>query len=98
MAKRKKIFAAVIALAIAFALLFSALFIVTQADHSCTESCCRICQQINTCLEQMSNITAASSSVPLAAILAFALVLVFGSDKNVFGTNTLIKLKVKLSN
>ena len=38
MAKRKKIFAVVIALAIAFALLFSALFIVTQADHSCSSA------------------------------------------------------------
>ena len=99
MAKRKRMFAVVIAIAIVFALSFSALFVITETNHNCmTGNCCRICQQINTCLEQLNNVATSSNHILFSSIFLFALVVIVAIDKNVSGTDTLIELKVKLSN
>ncbi len=90
-----------IALAAAMALFFSfsALFIVLEANHDCTENeDCEICQQIDLCLHFFKNISPDPHTNTYSVPVTFSAVLLIGLIMMSKTRNTLINLKVKLSN
>ena len=98
MEKKKRIAAAFLAVTILLVLLFSAAFIAAEADHDCAGENCPLCDQI-TVFKKIRN--AFSLAVCIAAFPAvFSYTLCRGSFAcaDAIPRNTLVSLKVKLTN
>lgn len=98
MAKRNRVYAALLAAIFVLVVLSSSIFIIEHADHDCTGEDCPICEQLFACAQNLKRLTNAAAAVvvavalvilPRAVIRRLAAVYVFGSP---------IALKVKLSN
>lgn len=96
--KRNRIVPFVMAFIMLLSVAFSILFIAEEADHICSNQDCRICYQINCCLDLLNTFSPAPSAVLTAAVLIFTVVLTIGAVRINRNINTLISLKVKLSN
>jgi hypothetical protein len=98
MCKNKKVLALILSLAIVFVLLFSVFYIAKEAHHTCIGDNCPICQEIEVCLQALNNIGLALIIAVSALVISYCTINSFAalSNKNVF--NTLVNLKVKLTN
>jgi hypothetical protein len=97
MSTKKRIFALFVACAMVFAMAFSAFFIAHNAEHKCSGSDCRICEQISICLKSMNEISPKPESAAAVMPLMFALVMVIGVCVQ-FNKKSLVDLNIKLSN
>ncbi len=96
MRAKKRAVAVLTAFVLVLALLSPVFFVISEANHDCTGIACRICEQICVCMHFMDGAVrsfcrpAAVRSLVAAALCVCAL--------SVFQKpNTLIRLKVKLS-
>jgi hypothetical protein len=96
MIKSKRL-ASVLVLLVACIMLFSVLFIALEADHDCCGEGCAVCAQIQVCEDLLRNLITAAALV-VAAWCLYVLIRVF-ADTNCCSVHpqTLIVLKVKLS-
>ena len=98
MAKKKRLPVLLLAAAVCFVMLFSSVFIAVNTDHDCMGEHCPICYQINFCENTLKTL---SHAVP-AITLAIALTDSFSTCLSAFTarkrTESLVTLKVKLSN
>lgn len=85
------------ALLIVLAMLFAAVFVVAYAHHDCSGEDCRICEQVQICLQSFKFLAVAVAAIALW-IFAFAFhKLIVSGAGNCF-LQTPITLKVKLNN
>lgn len=98
MLKSRRLIALVTAAVFAIAFCFSVLFIAEEAEHNCAGGDCQICEQINVCLHFFDNFTPKPNSAFLALVISFSVVLCLGFAVEGKKLNTLVNLKVKLSN
>lgn len=98
MSNRKKILSAAVAFVMIFSIAFSVLFIAAEAEHSCPLSDCRICRQINACLNLLNSISPDADTAIISSAVVFAVLLIIGVIMHSAVNNTLIQMKVKLSN
>jgi hypothetical protein len=98
MAKKNKILALIIAFVMLCSIAFSAIFIVDKSGHICSGNDCQICYQIGSCLSTLNNITPKPNSFFELIVACFSVVLLIGFTKEILDKNSLISLKVKLSN
>lgn len=98
MAKHIREISFVLVLAVCLLVLFSAVFITAEADHDCIGEDCRICAVITICKNTLKMQSAVAADAVVSAALAFAsiavCVCIYRSDDK----NSLVSLKVKLSN
>ncbi len=99
MYKHKRIIALTLAAILALSFAFSSLFIVLEANHDCTrDEDCEICQQIDICLHLFKDFSPDPNTAVYSAPIIFSVVLLIGFIMMSKTHNTLINLKVKLSN
>ena len=97
MEKKKRIAALFLAVTVLFVMLYSALFIAAEADHDCVGENCPICYQINVCQNTLKNLSLAVSAAAFAAAFTYTLCREFLTCADCIHRNSLVALKVKLS-
>lgn len=98
MNKNKRIVALVVCIALMAVMLFSSAYVAHLADHDCIGEGCQICAVLENCQQNLKNLLAVAV---VAVFVAAAAHFFWGSNpyfKKIFTQNTLIQLKVKLSN
>lgn len=96
MRAKNRAVAVLAAFVLVLALLFPAFFVISEANHDCTGIACRICEQICVCMHFLDG--AVRSSCRPAAVHSLVAAALCVCAISVFKKpNTLIKLKVKLS-
>ena len=98
MTAKKRIAALILAFAMVFAMAFSVFFIAHNSEHSCTGEDCRICEQINLCINSLNNLVPKPEKAQIFCFAAFALVLAVGTIEKGFTKKSLVDLNIKLSN
>jgi len=94
---KPKRFASVLALLVAFVMLFFVLFFVLEADHDCCGEDCAVCARILFCEDLLRNILISIALVSAALCFSAPLRVFADSDCCLIYPDTLIALKVKLS-
>ena len=98
MNKKIRIFALLIALTVGFVMLFSAVFLVVEAHHDCTGKHCPTCYQMEVCESVLKTLT---NVVPMVVAIT-VLIQYFLLSTSAFNISkqeeSLVTLKVKLSN
>ncbi len=95
MTKKRRL--AVFAVLLAVMMLFSALYIVLEANHDCQGEDCAICLQICACLNLLQNLSLALSLLAAAAIFLISAEEIGKRLSYAYQSDSLITLKVKLS-
>ena len=97
MSRKKRFLTMLIAAVLGAAVLFSVAYIAEEVNHECTGAGCAVCQQISVCESLLKAVSG-------AALAAGAVAMVFSKQHGAAlpcaecaQTNTLISLKVKLS-
>ena len=80
-----------------FAVLLSLTFCAEEADHFCTGEHCAICAQLNLCESVLHTNKGSSSGEKLGAVLHFSEAAICLPPPQTVLVQTLIRLKVKLS-
>ena len=97
MKKKNRIIAILLAVMVLFVMLYSALFIVAEVGHDCTGENCPVCYQINVCQNTLKNL----SFVVCAVVFSIAFTHILCRNTFVCTVsvqdNSLVALKVKLS-
>ena len=97
MEKKKKVIAVFLTVALLFVMLYSALFIAAEADHDCVGENCPICYQINVCQNALKNLSLAVCAAAFAAAFTYTLCRELLTCADCIHRNSLVALKVKLS-
>ncbi|MBQ7203900.1 MAG: hypothetical protein IJS03_07810 [Eubacterium sp.] len=97
MQNAKKLVALFSALLFALVLTSSILFVAVESEHNCTGNDCQICEQVSICLHIFDNTTPDPEVNTPAIFAGFAVVLCIGFEIVCKKLNTLVDLKVKLS-
>ena len=97
MSRKKRFLTMLLAAVLGAAVLFSVAYIAEEVNHECTGTGCAVCQQISVCESLLKTVGG-------AALAAGAAAMVFSKQHGAVlpcaecaQTNTLISLKVKLS-
>lgn len=98
MVKNKRLMAAFLALLLVCTLFFSFFFVAAKSNHDCVDEVCSICQEIQTCIQTIRSISIAVTAAATLAIAAFSLVRVIVPIVQSIIFQTLVSLKVKLTN
>lgn len=99
MYKSRKTVAFILSAFMLVTFLFSLVFVAVESDHDCTgKNDCQICEQIKNCLHIFDDNSPKPESNTLIFNAVFAVVLCIGFAAFAKKLNTLINLKVKLSN
>lgn len=98
MTAKKRISAFALAFTLVLVMLSSLLCITVTTCHDCIGEKCEICVQIRNSEAALRNLSfiVKSTSFTIAIICSAAVVLLFFAE--IYGANTLVSLKVKLSN
>lgn len=98
MKKHRKIIALWLCITVLFTMLFSVSFIAYEAEHECVKTDCDICALVSNCEEILKAMTDSGTKSAFAAVLFLAFVCVFAKVRSFVHSDTLVSLKVKLSN
>lgn len=98
MTKRIRAIAAILAGIVAVVILSSSLYIAAEADHDCHGADCLICAHIVVCENTLRELACAVLVAVAATGLTYAFVDSVSYGKRSYTDNTLVSLKVKLSN
>lgn len=98
MKKHNKITSVILAAAMIIGLVFPSLFIAENSEHKCSGVDCQICAQVNSSLKAFNNLIPKPETVLEIISVFWVMVLVLGIKNHTVKTDTLIDLKIKLSN
>ncbi len=98
MQNNRRIIALFTVLIFTLALVFPVLYIINETDHNCSGIDCQICEQVNVCMHFFDNFTPDPNEGIFILSACFAVVFCIGSVVVSKKLNTLVNLKVKLSN
>ncbi len=98
MTKNKRVPALLIAAAVCFVMLFSSVFIVVNTGHDCTGESCPICCQINLFENTLKTLSNTFPAIALALALTYSVLACLSVFTAARQTESLVTLKVKLSN
>lgn len=97
MTRQKQIATMLLAVMLAFAVLFSVAYVAEETTHDCSGAGCAVCQQLNLCENLLKTVGGAALA---AGVIKAAFSHLCGETlpcAECAKTNTLISLKVKLS-
>lgn len=98
MTKKKRIVSLVLAVTVLFVVLYSTFYIAAEADHDCVGDNCPICYQIRVCQNTLKNVALAAHAAAFTTAVAYILCSVISACAEIKQSDTLVSLKVKLSN
>ncbi len=98
MTRKNRIMAILLFSAVLFVIVFSAFFVAVQAEHNCVGEDCLICAQIDICQNTVKLMGFSAVLVILLLCLNYAEALFSGGKKASVNSDSLVDLKVKLSN
>lgn len=84
--------------AVLFVMLFTSFYSAHETDHHCIGEGCEICAQIENCRQHLETLFAAVTVSVLALALSYNLITLFFCFAGRISQNSLVALKVKLSN
>ena len=94
--KRNRIAALLLAVTILVIMLYSAFFVAAEADHDCVG--CPICYQIDACQNTLKSLSLAVCVTAVAVAFTYTLCRCISLCTDNAQRDTLVSLKVKLSN
>ena len=97
MKTKKRIIALALLFSLLFVMLFSAFYIASAANHECIGSECAVCGHIDICKKAFSSFAHLSFCAVMCVFGAYLIVAVTNTISPVCGRDTLVSLKVKLS-
>ena len=98
MEKKKRIAALLLAVTVLLVMLYSALFIAAEADHDCVGEGCPICYQVDACQNTLKSLSLAVCVTAVAVAFTYTLCRCISFCTDYAQRDTLVSLKVKLSN
>ena len=98
MKSNKRIFRTLLCMAVLFAVAFSAIYIVAESDHDCTGEHCAICHQIELCKNLLRSLTLAAGVVGACVVGKSLCGYCRTKHNDRIAVQTLVTLRVKLSN
>lgn len=98
MNKRNRIFALVLTVSVAFVLLFSVFYIAAASDHDCIGEHCQVCCQISACENTLKTLSYGVCIAAFAVATVYAFIRLIELFTRSVQTNSLVALKVKLTN
>ena len=97
MTKWKKNMAAVLAVLVLVIMLFSVIYVATESNHQCEGSDCPICHQISICEHVLKTLSAAAGADIIWFVFRQQVYQVIYIVLGFIRRDTLVSLKVKLS-
>lgn len=98
MTKQTRFLTIFLAVLMAFVMLSSITYIAVEAGHDCTGQDCVVCHQINACQNILKNLGLVTAVAAVAVALIYISHQAVLPDAETICINTLVALKVKLSN
>lgn len=79
-------------------LVFTSVFIAENSEHQCSGIDCQICAHVNSGIKTFNNLITKPENALAIVSLFWVAVLVIGIKNSAVSSDTLIDLKIKLSN
>lgn len=96
--KKKRIVTMLIAFLFIIATVFSTAFVIKEANHKCNHTDCQICQTMQLCIKNLTNLGSKSDDNVGVTVLFYFALFIIPFVTYIFSKETLIDLKTKLSN
>lgn len=96
--KKKRIVTMLIAFLFVIATVFSTAFVIKEANHKCNHTDCQICQTMQLCIKNLTDLGSKSDDNVVATVLFYFALFIIPFVTYIFSKETLIDLKTKLSN
>ena len=96
--KKKRIVTMLIAVLFVIAAVFSAAFVIKEANHKCNHTDCQICQTMQLCIKNLTDLGSKSDDNVGVTVLFYFALFIIPFVTYIFSKKTLIDLKTKLSN
>lgn len=98
MSKKKRIVTMLIAALFIISAVFSTAFVIKEANHKCNHTDCQICQTMQLCIKNLTDLGSKSDDIVGATVLFYFALFIIPFVTYIFSKETLIDLKTKLSN
>lgn len=96
--KKKRIVTMLIAFLFVIATVFSTAFLIKEANHKCNHTDCQICQTMQLCIKNLTDLGSKSDDNVGVTVLFYFALFIIPFVTYIFSKETLIDLKTKLSN
>lgn len=96
--KKKRIVTMLIAALFIISAVFSTAFVIKEANHKCNHTDCQICQTMQLCIKNLTDLGSKSDDIVGATVLFYFALFIIPFVTYIFSKETLIDLKTKLSN
>lgn len=96
--KKKRIVTMLIAALFIIKAVFSTAFVIKEANHKCNHTDCQICQTMQLCIKNLTDLGSKSDDIVGATVLFYFALFIIPFVTYIFSKETLIDLKTKLSN
>lgn len=96
--KKKRIVTMLIAFLFVIATVFSTAFLIKEANHKCNHTDCQICQTMQLCIKNLTDLGSKSDDNVGVTVLFYFVIFIIPFVTYIFSKETLIDLKTKLSN
>lgn len=96
--KKKRIVTMLIAILFVTATVFSTAFVIKEANHKCNHTDCQICQTIQLCIKNLTDLGSKSDDNVGVTVLFYFALFIIPFVTYIFSKESLIDLKTKLSN
>lgn len=96
--KKKRIVIMLIAALFIISVVFSTAFVIKEANHKCNHTDCQICQTMQLCIKNLTDLSSKSDDIVGVTVLFYFALFIIPFVTYIFSKETLIDLKTKLSN
>lgn len=96
--KKKRIVTMLIVFLFVIATVFSTAFVIKEANHKCNHTDCQICQTMQLCIKNLTDLGSKSDDNIGVTVLFYFALFIIPFVTYIFSKETLIDLKTKLSN
>lgn len=96
--KKKRIVTMLIAFLFVIATVFSTTFLIKEANHKCNHTDCQICQTMQLCIKNLTDLGSKSDDNVGVTVLFYFALFIIPFVTYIFLKESLIDLKTKLSN
>lgn len=96
--KKKRIVKMLIAALFIISAVFSTAFVIKEANHKCNHTDCQICQTMQLCIKNLTDLGSKSDDIVGVTVLFYFALFIIPFVTYIFSKETLIDLKTKLSN
>lgn len=98
MNKNNPLIALLLSFTVMFVMLLSSICIAAQADHHCIGDECQVCARIENGKQTLRKISAVTMAIAVMIAATHTIQMIFEHFEKLIPQNTLVVLKVKLSN